>query len=83
MADWMKELSVVLTGAKVTFSRNCCSGLVGEKCQCWRCREHRQEPVTPDTEAEAERISKAAQSAMRARICAALAKAEGTEVQGG
>jgi hypothetical protein len=23
----------------ISFSKNCCTGLVGDKCQCWRCRK--------------------------------------------
>lgn len=55
-------------GAKMTFSVNCCSGLIGERCQCWRCRKDRGEPVTEETEAEAERLSKEAQEAQRLKM---------------
>lgn len=36
MSDATKELC---TGARVTLSANCISGLVGQDtCRCWRCR---------------------------------------------
>ncbi len=71
MTDWewfCKELE--RTGAKVTFSRNCCSGIVfalkdGTRCQCWRCREERGEPHDEISEALAKDISLRAQRAMR------------------
>jgi hypothetical protein len=41
---------------KISFSKNCCSGLV-EKCECWRCRNDRGEEVNEQTEALAKIIS--------------------------
>jgi hypothetical protein len=65
--DW-EALGEILKSVRATFSKNCCSGLVGNRCQCWRCRKSRGEEATAETEAEAERISKEAQAAMRNRI---------------
>ncbi len=48
-----------------TFSVNCCSGLV-ERCECWRCRRSRGEPVTEETEAMAKRLSDDAKREIRA-----------------
>lgn len=60
MSDSLKQLFDILKEAnvRVTFSRHCCSGLIGaDKCECWRCRKARGLP--PD-EALAERVTKAA-----------------------
>lgn len=41
MSDLIQDLCDLLDacGAKVTFSANCRSGIIGrDKCQCWRCR---------------------------------------------
>jgi hypothetical protein len=50
VSDWIKTLTDLLeeSGAKVTFSANCCSGIVGDKCQCWRCRKDRGEEAKED-----------------------------------
>lgn len=71
--NWITTLSKLLekSGAKVTFSINCCSGivsLVGLQCECWRCREFRGEKWTEETEQIAERISARAQKALREKI---------------
>lgn len=62
--DWCYEFLAALAdhveqGGKVTFSRNCRTGLLqeGEVCNCWRCRKERGEEVTDETEARAERES--------------------------
>jgi hypothetical protein len=57
-------------GAVITFSINCCSGIVSllgaaARCECWRCRENRGEPVTDETEALAAEISRQAQVKLR------------------
>ncbi len=51
------------TGARITFSINCHSGIVGflgpnERCGCWRCREERGESWDEATESEAEMRSR-------------------------
>ncbi len=61
------------SGAKVTFSINCCSGIVsilkdGSTCQCWRCRESRGEPHDESTEEAAAALSIRAQKAMRESV---------------
>jgi hypothetical protein len=65
------------SGAKVTFSKNCCSGIVSllgpaAICQCWRCRESRGQTWNDSTEASAAEISARAQMAMRDRVRAAI-----------
>ena len=57
-------------GMRITFSRNCCSGIVfalgiDARCKCWRCLEKRGEPHDETTEAEASVVSKKAQRAFR------------------
>lgn len=44
------------SGAVVTFSRNCISGLVSD-CGCWRCRKSAGLEVTEETEKSAEERS--------------------------
>lgn len=57
------------SGAKVTFSKNCASGLLGgNRCNCWRCRKTRGEPVTEETEALAANESAEAQQKQREEI---------------
>lgn len=47
--DWIRELDKLLGEAGLSFSANCCSGLIGRKrCCCWRCLE-----VAPESEAPA------------------------------
>lgn len=47
--DGLQALRDVFKGVKVTFSKNCRSGLLAV-CQCWRCRKSRNEPVTEESE---------------------------------
>lgn len=54
--DWLFRL-LEESGAKVTFSVNCRSGIIGSRCQCWRCRKERGQEVTPETEALAARMA--------------------------
>lgn len=75
MADWIKELDAILKDAnlKVTFSKNCHSGIASEiapdhKCGCWRCRESRGESWNEETEAQAGRHSKQAQESLKRKI---------------
>jgi hypothetical protein len=68
---WLCE-QLQSAGAKITFSRNCCSGIVsalgdGSVCQCWRCRDKRGQPADDSTEAAAAELSKRAQDAVRYR----------------
>ena len=49
-----------------TFSKNCASGLL-ERCECWRCRHQRSEPVTEETEALAAKQSEEAKEAFHQR----------------
>jgi hypothetical protein len=65
--DYLRELCDLLreSGAVVTFSRHCCSGivhLIGKRCECWRCREARGEECD---EALAAAVSAEAQVVMR------------------
>lgn len=58
------------SGAKVTFSINCHSGIVSvlgpdAKCGCWRCRESRGEPWDDATEEDARVLSLVAQKEFR------------------
>lgn len=47
-----------LSGVKITFSKNCRSGLLPkDTCQCWRCRQERGEPVTEESEQIAARAA--------------------------
>jgi len=39
-----------LAGVKMTFSKNCVSGFIGNACQCWRCKTARGEEVTSISE---------------------------------
>lgn len=48
-----EELAEIFRGVKITFSKNCRSGLV-DRCECWRCRKGRGEEVTEETESVAE-----------------------------
>lgn len=69
----MRDYSV-LDGIKVTFSKNCCSGIVsiiGKQCECWRCRAERKLPAD---EKLAEAVCKEAQSGMRRWVTAQLAR---------
>lgn len=63
--DRLRELISLIeeSGAKMTFSINCCSGLVpayAARCECWRCRRDRGEE--PDEEL-AKKVSDAARRA--------------------
>jgi len=56
--DSSRELEEFLRSLNVefSFSSNCISGLVEEgKCNCWRCRKARKEPVSDETNAQAAR----------------------------
>ena len=69
---WLCE-EMERAGAKVTFSRNCCSGIVGllkdgSVCQCWRCRKGRGEGYSAETELIAEALSRRAQRVMRETV---------------
>lgn len=51
-----------------TFSKNCVSGIVnhlppGSRCECWRCRKERGEPVDEASEQLAEQQRKVAKAA--------------------
>lgn len=64
------------SGAVVTFSQHCCSGivhLIGKRCECWRCRDGRGEP---HDEALAAAVSAEAQAAMREHVRKQLAGLE-------
>lgn len=72
MDDPLNILALLLekAGVKVTFSINCCSGIVhilgpGIPCECWRCRQKRGEPHNEETEAYAKTISQLAQKKFR------------------
>jgi hypothetical protein len=59
--------------ARMTFSKNCCSGIVhvlgeGIVCECWRCREKRGEEHNEVTESFAFTISHQAQKKFREQI---------------
>lgn len=62
------EIMALFAGVKITFSRNCSSGILptGERCECWRCRRERGEPLDVEIEQLAE-----TQSALR-RIASIL-----------
>lgn len=67
MAEPVKQLVALLKDAdvEVTFSMHCASGLIGDMCQCHRCRRGRGEPVTDETEAQAAREARLADRAFR------------------
>ena len=46
----MEELMKAIDKVGFTFSVNCRSGYLGNKCQCWRCRKERGEEATKETE---------------------------------
>lgn len=50
------EIMALFAGVKITFSRNCSSGILppGERCECWRCRRERGEPLDIEIEQIAE-----------------------------
>ena len=73
--DPVKELCELLKGCNVTFSQYCRSGLL-ERCECWRCRESRGEPVTSESNTLAERQSREADTKQRLAVRAALAELE-------
>ena len=60
MTAW-QEFCKLLKDAnvEVTFSINCCSGLL-KRCECWRCRKERGEEVTAETETLAAQQSEVA-----------------------
>lgn len=60
---------------RITFSRNCRSGLLreGEVCNCRRCRQERNEPVTAESEAQAARESGKARERLEQQTQAFLA----------
>jgi len=68
--DPMVDLMQILKECKVkvTFSPNCCSGIVAflgptACCQCYRCRKGRGQKVSDATERAAERITARAKKA--------------------
>ena len=68
----VKELAGLLksSGARMTFSRNCCSGIVcvlgpEARCECWRCRKGRSESADAETEKLAASVSRRAQKEFR------------------
>ena len=82
MSDAWKTLCALLkeSGAVVTFSANCCSGIVGvlgkhRRCQCWRCRKERGQTVTEKSEIRAAALSKKAQKAFSKRTCRIMRQA--------
>ena len=73
MSDWIKQFDAIAKerGLRWTFSINCHSGIAsfveeGHQCGCKRCLTDRGETWTDETEAQAERDSKAAQLAFKA-----------------
>jgi hypothetical protein len=50
-------------GARVTFSKNCRSGFVGDLCGCWRCRKVAPADEDPATAREAALIDRAERTA--------------------
>jgi hypothetical protein len=75
MSNPLQELSEILRDAnvRVSFSKNCCSGIVamladGSECECWRCRKERGQPHDEHTEAIAASLSKRSQEAMRESV---------------
>lgn len=66
------------SGLRMTFSRWCISGLVGD-CGCSRCRNKRGEPVTEETEREAEARSILETKAFYERTRAAIRKGGNAE----
>ncbi len=65
-----ESLADVFRGVKLTFSKNCHSGIASaispdHKCGCWRCRTKRGEPWNEETESQAEKDSVKAQKLFR------------------
>lgn len=64
MSDVLDELLAELDDlaragkVRISFSANCVSGLIGDWCQCWRCRSRRGERYDEETEAWAARVSR-------------------------
>ncbi len=71
--EWIPALEDVLrdSGVRVSFSRWCISGLVPD-CGCRRCRTKRGEPVTKETERNAEERSQRESVAFRKRVVDSL-----------
>lgn len=89
MSDWAKYLDDILASnqVKITFSRNCHSGIAsmvaqGHQCGCWRCRESRGEPWDDVTEAQAAADSAVAQKAMRVWAVRNIKAADAVEREG-
>ncbi len=75
--EWIEPLGKILdeSGVRFTFSQHCHSGIADmispdHKCGCRRCLTSRGEIWTDETEAQAERDSKQAQLAWKARTAA-------------
>jgi hypothetical protein len=67
VTDWNKLGELLESaGLQITFSRYCCSGLIGEDCECSRCRKQRGEAVTCESQALAAKLSRCADKAFRA-----------------
>lgn len=49
MSDLIAQLSELIeaAGGKISFSANCRSGIVGDRCRCWRCMKVRPEDEDP------------------------------------
>lgn len=64
------EFDEIIDNAYISFSKNCCTGLLekDERCECWRCRKERNEPVTENSEKLAEQISKKAKERNDSKI---------------
>jgi hypothetical protein len=75
------DILKTLKGVRMTFSANCCTGIIyllgpDARCECWRCRQKRGEDVTEETEAIARKLSRQAQAAQRKSVREWLRKHE-------
>lgn len=81
MSEATRQLCEILAeiGAKVTFSANCISGLVGrDTCRCWRCRSVHPEDEEPGWERLAELATEGFHAETRQRIRLARERSRGT-----
>ena len=83
MTDSPRDILPFLANQPVTFSAHCRSGLTDYlpegKCNCWRCRKSRGEPVSNETNALAAAQAQIADVKWRERMQEWCAKMRGSE----
>lgn len=76
----MDDLEKILD-VPFTFSIHCRSGYLGDKCNCWRCRQKRNEEVTDETNALAKKEAKEIDKEIDRKNRERCVKAEYKEVE--